>query len=77
MEIFLFYRSDQWNSYGSLQLVYIDTSREASIRHLMELKDEPITEEQAACLQNYNASVCSGEQYEWVIFNHKLNQIIE
>lgn len=77
MEIFLFYRSDQWNSYDSLKLVYIGTNREASIRKLMKLDDEPITEEQAACLRNNNASVCSGEEYEWVIFSHKLNQLNE
>lgn len=43
----------------------------------MKLDDEPITEEQAACLRNNNASVCSGEEYEWVIFSHKLNQLNE
>lgn len=47
MEVFLFYRTDNWNSRESKDLVYIGTNREASIKKLMKLESEPITEEQA------------------------------
>lgn len=47
MKVFLFYRTDNWNSRKSKDLVYIGTNREASIKKLMRLESEPITEEQA------------------------------
>ena len=47
MKVFLFYRTDNWNSRESKDLVYIGTNREASIKKLMKLESEPITEEQA------------------------------
>lgn len=47
MNVFLFYRTDNWNSHDSKDLVYIGTNKEASIKKLMKLDDEPITEEQA------------------------------
>lgn len=46
MKVFLFYRTDNWNSRKSKDLVYIGTNREASIKKLMRLESEPITEEQ-------------------------------
>lgn len=47
MKVFLFYRTDNWNSHESKDLIYIGTSKEASIKKLMKLDSEPITEEQA------------------------------
>lgn len=42
MKVFLFYRTDNWNSRESKDLVYIGTNREASIKKLMRLESEPI-----------------------------------
>lgn len=43
MEVFLFYRTDNWNSRESKDLVYIGTNREASIKngysHLILMED--------------------------------------
>ena len=73
MVVFLFYRIDQWNSRSSEELVYIGTNKEASIKKLMKLEDDPITEEQAADLRRMNQSQCCGLSYEWVIEPHKAN----
>lgn len=75
MEVFLFYRTDQWNSNNSKSLVYVGTNKEASIKKLMKLEDEPVTEEQAAQLREMNQSQCSGLSYEWVIEPCHLNQL--
>ena len=32
MNVFLFYRTDNWNSHDSKDLVYIGTNKEASIK---------------------------------------------
>lgn len=42
MKVFLFYRTDNWNSHESKDLIYIGTSKEASIKKLMKLDSEPI-----------------------------------
>lgn len=56
MKVFLFYRTDNWNSRESKDLVYIGTNREASIKKLMKLESEPITEEQAEDIRRMNQS---------------------
>ena len=68
MLVYIFYRTDQWNTRSSEDLVYIGTNKEASIKKLMKLEDDPITEEQAADLRRMNQSQCSGLSYEWVIW---------
>ena len=75
MKVFLFYRTDNWNSHDSKDLVYIGTNKEVSIKKLMKLKSEPITEEQADDLRRMNQSQCSGLSYEWVIEPCRLNQL--
>lgn len=59
MLVYIFYRTDQWNTRSSEDLVYIGTNKEASIKKLMKLEDDPITEEQAADLRRMNQSQCS------------------
>lgn len=51
MLVYIFYRTDPWNTRSSEDLVYIGTNKEASIKKLMKLEDDPITEEQAADLR--------------------------
>ena len=63
MLVYIFYRTDQWNTRSSEDLVYIGTNKEASIKKLMKLEDDPITEEQAADLRRMNQSQCSGLSY--------------
>lgn len=75
MVVFLFYRTDQWNTRSSEDLVYVGTNKEASIKKLMKLEDDPITDEQAAELQWMNQSQCSGLSYEWVIKPCKVNSL--
>ena len=67
MEVFLFYRIDNWNSRESKDLVYTGTNREASIKKLMRLESEPITEEQAEDIRRMNQSQCNNVGYEWVV----------
>ena len=43
MLVYIFYRTDQWNTRSSEDLVYIGTNKEASIKKLMKLEDDPIT----------------------------------
>ena len=62
MEVFLFYRTDNWNSRESKDLVYIGTNREASIKKLMKLESEPITEEQAEDIRRMNQSLAVHER---------------
>lgn len=75
MLVYIFYRTDQWNTRSSEDLVYIGTNKEASIKKLMKLEDDPITEEQAADLRRMNQSQCSGLAYEWVIEPCRVNQL--
>ena len=75
MLVYIFYRTDQWNTRSSEDLVYIGTNKEASIKKLMKLKDDPITEEQADDLLRINQSQCSGLSYEWVIEPYRVNQL--
>ena len=75
MFVYIFYRTDQWNTRSSEDLVYIGTNKEASIKKLMKLKDDPITEEQADDLRRMNQSQCSGLSYEWVIEPYRVNQL--
>lgn len=75
MLVYIFYRTDQWNTRSSKDLVYIGTNKEASIKKLMKLEDDPITEEQAADLRRMNRSQCSGLSYEWVIEPCRVNQL--
>ena len=75
MLVYIFYRTDQWNTRSSKDLVYIGTNKEASIKKLMKLEDDPITEEQAADLRRMNQSQCSGLSYEWVIEPYRVNQL--
>ena len=75
MLVYIFYRTDQWNTRSSEDLVYIGTNKEASIKKLMKLEDDPITEEQAADLRRMNQSQCSGLSYEWVIETCRVNQL--
>lgn len=75
MLVYIFYRTDQWNTRSSEDLVYIGTNKEASIKKLMKLEDDPITEEQAADLRRMNQSQCSGLSYEWVIEPSRVNQL--
>ena len=67
MEVFLFYRTDHWNSRESKELVYIGTNREASIKKLMKLESEPITEEQAEDIRRMNQRQYNKVGYEWVV----------
>lgn len=75
MVVFIFYRTDQWNTRSSEDLVYIGTNKEASIKKLMKLEDDPITEEQATDLRRMNQSQCSGLSYEWVIETRRINSL--
>lgn len=75
MLVYIFYRTDQWNTRSSEDLVYIGTNKEASIKKLMKLEDDPITEEQAADLRRMNQSQCSCLSYEWVIEPCRVNQL--
>lgn len=75
MLVYIFYRTDQWNTRSSEDLVYIGTNKEASIKKLMKLEDDPITEEQAADLRRMNQSQCSSLSYEWVIEPCRVNQL--
>ena len=75
MVVFLFYRTDQWNTRSSEDLVYVGTNKEASIKKLMKLEDDPITDGQAAELQWMNQSQCSGLSCEWVIKPCKVNSL--
>lgn len=75
MLVYIFYRTDQWNTRSSEDLVYIGTNKEASIKKLMKLEDDPITEEQAADFRRMNQSQCSGLSYEWVIEPCRVNQL--
>lgn len=75
MLVYIFYRTDQWNTRSSEDLVYIGTNKEASIKKLMKLEDDPITEEQAADLRRMNQSQCRGLSYEWVIEPCRVNQL--
>lgn len=75
MLVYIFYRTDQWNTRSSEDLVYIGTNKEASIKKLMKLEDDPITEEQAADLRRMNQIQCSGLSYEWVIEPCRVNQL--
>ncbi len=77
MEVFNFYRTDQWNTHSSEDLVYVGTNKEASIKKLMKLENEPITEEQADDLRRMNQSQCSGLSYEWCIVIVQLNKVLE
>lgn len=77
MEVFLFYRTDNWNSRESKDLVYIGTNREASIKKLMKLESEPITEEQAEDIRLTNQSQCNNVGYEWVVEIWTLNHLSE
>lgn len=75
MVVFLFFRTDQWNSQGSKDLVYVGTNKEAGIKKLMKLDDEPVTEEQAEDIRRMNQSQCNGTNYEWVIEKWKANHL--
>lgn len=75
MLVYIFYRTDQWNTRSSEDLVYIGTNKEASIKKLMKLEDDPITKEQAADLRRMNQSQCSDLSYEWVIEPCRVNQL--
>ena len=75
MLVYIFYRTDQWNTRSSEDLVYIGTNKEASIKKLMKLKDDPITKEQADDLRRMNQSQCCGLSYEWVIKPCRVNQL--
>ena len=75
MLVYIFYRTDQWNTRSSEDLVYIGTNKEASIKKLMKLEDDPITKEQAADLRIMNQSQCSGLSYELVIEPCRVNQL--
>ena len=77
MLVYLFYRTDQWNTRSSEDLVYIGTNKEASIKKLMKLEDDPITREQAADLRIMNQSQCSGLSYEWMIVPQRMNSVID
>jgi|UniRef100_UPI003FEF412B hypothetical protein len=77
MKVFLFYRTDNWNSRESKDLVYIGTNREASIKKLMKLESEPITEEQAEDIRRMNQSQCNNVGYEWVVEVWTLNHLSE
>ena len=77
MEVFLFYRTDNWNSRESKDLVYIGTNREASIKKLMKLESEPITGEQAEDIWRMNQSQCNNVGYEWVVEVWTLNHLSE
>ena len=77
MKVFLFYRTDNWNSRESKDLVYIGTNREASIKKLMKLECEPITEEQAEDIRRMNQSQCYYVGYEWVVEIWTLNHMSE
>lgn len=75
VSIYFLSNRDQWNTRSSEDLVYIGTNKEASIKKLMKLEDDPITEEQAADLRRMNQSQCSGLSYEWVIEPCRINQL--
>ena len=77
MKVFLFYRTDNWNSRESKDLVYIGTNREASIKKLMKLESEPITEEQAEDIRRMNQSQCNNVGYEWEVEVWTLNHLSE
>lgn len=77
MKLSLFYRTDNWNFCKSKDLVYIGTNREASIKKLMKLESEPITEEQAEDIRRMNQSQCNNVGYEWVVEVWTLNHLSE
>lgn len=77
MIVFVFYRTDQWNSTDSMSLVYIGTNKEASIKKLMKLGSEPITKEQAEDIRRMDQSQCNNLGYEWVVEQHRVNQLPE
>ena len=75
MEVCLFYRTDVWNSIESMELIYIGTGKETSIKKLMKLDCEPITEEQAEDIRRMNQSQCNNVGYEWVVEVWTLNHL--
>ena len=77
MKVFLFFFFFNWNSRESNSLVYIGTNREASIKKLMRLESEPITEEQAEDIRRMNQSQCNNVGYEWEVEVWTLNHLSE
>lgn len=75
MTTFLFFRTDPWNSKESYDLVYVGTNKQASIRKLMRLGSEPITEEQAEEIRRMNQSQCNNIGYEWVVEEWQANHL--
>ena len=39
MNVFIFYRTDNWNSHDSKDMVYIGTNKEASIKKTNEVEE--------------------------------------
>ncbi|RGN83035.1 hypothetical protein [Segatella copri] len=58
-----------------MELIYIGTSKETSIKKLMKLDCEPITEEQAEDIRRMNQSQCNNVGYEWVVEVWTLNHL--
>lgn len=77
MTVFLFYRTDDWNTHASKDLVYIGTNKMASVKKLMKLDSEPITEEQAEDIRHMNQSQCNNVGYEWVVEEWQVNHLEE
>lgn len=75
MKVFLFYRTDEWNSKNSYDMVYVGTNKEASIKKLMKLDSDPITEEQAEDIRRMSQSQCNNIGYEWVVEEWQANQL--
>lgn len=62
--IYLCYRTDEWLSNDSKELVYVGEEIEDCIAQLVTYKD--MTEEQADDIRSMLQSQCNGLGYEWV-----------
>ncbi|MDY3936748.1 MAG: hypothetical protein SOZ07_08905 [Prevotella sp.] len=69
--IFLVYRTDEWHSISSKELVYIGEDLEDIIFKLIARKE--ITTEDAEQIRNIRQTQCSGRDYEWEFEKQRIN----
>lgn len=73
--IYIFYRTDQWLSNESREMVYISDSLENGIAQCKAYRD--MTEEQAEQIREMQQSQCNNLDYEWIAETHKINTFVD
>ncbi len=75
--IILCYRTDNWHSFDSRELLYIGTDTTECIEKLKTLPEQPLTDDQANDIYRHGQSSDNSVDYDWLFEEQNVHDYVD